>query len=278
MCEAPSDTDGPPGQGIPGTTRSDLAVALRAWREGRRLTVSAAALAIGVSRTAVHQWETGWVCPQPLQLSRLATVLGWSLDEARSVAGTDRVRTTRTSGGAGASTLCLARLTAGLTMTQLARKVGVGPATVSRWENGVRLPAARYCPRLAAALGLTLDDLSEAITSDAGRRKPGLHLPGLGDLRRSRGMTQREVGRAVGVGSAAVAKWEGGRARVPHHRLAALAGVFHLDTPSFLTAARRLPARRPDVRPLRAFRVRAGVQPFVPPRSTGQLDLRGREA
>ena len=51
------------------------------------------------------------------------------------------------------------REAAGLTMRELAGKVGVSIATVSRWESGEDFPAAGRLPLLASALGCTIDEL-----------------------------------------------------------------------------------------------------------------------
>lgn len=46
-----------------------------------------------------------------------------------------------------------------LTMSELAGKMGVSVATVSRWESGVDFPAAYRLPALAEALDCTIDEL-----------------------------------------------------------------------------------------------------------------------
>ena len=51
------------------------------------------------------------------------------------------------------------REAAGLTMTELAGKLGVSVPTVSRWESGEDSPAAPRLPLLADALGCSIDQL-----------------------------------------------------------------------------------------------------------------------
>jgi transcriptional regulator with XRE-family HTH domain len=46
-----------------------------------------------------------------------------------------------------------------LTQAQVAALVGVGEATVSRWESGDREPRATELKAWARALGLTVDEL-----------------------------------------------------------------------------------------------------------------------
>jgi transcriptional regulator with XRE-family HTH domain len=47
----------------------------------------------------------------------------------------------------------------GLTQEQLAKLLGVTQGTVSQWENGLTHPAFNMLPRLANALGVTVDEL-----------------------------------------------------------------------------------------------------------------------
>lgn len=44
----------------------------------------------------------------------------------------------------------------GLSQSQLARRIGVQPSTVSYWESGTNLPSAKHLEMLAAALGITM--------------------------------------------------------------------------------------------------------------------------
>lgn len=52
-----------------------------------------------------------------------------------------------------------ARLSAGLTQTELAEKVGCHQKDVSRWEAGQHAPGARTLKKLAVALGCSVDEL-----------------------------------------------------------------------------------------------------------------------
>ncbi len=49
----------------------------------------------------------------------------------------------------------------GLTQSELAILVGVQQNTVSQWESGKRNPSSSILPRLADALGCTIDELYE---------------------------------------------------------------------------------------------------------------------
>jgi transcriptional regulator with XRE-family HTH domain len=47
----------------------------------------------------------------------------------------------------------------GMTQEQLAKLLGVTQGAVAQWENGLTHPAFNMLPRLAAALGVTVDEL-----------------------------------------------------------------------------------------------------------------------
>lgn len=51
------------------------------------------------------------------------------------------------------------REAAGLTVTQLADRVGVTSGAISQWESGLTMPNAAKLPTLAAALGCKIDEL-----------------------------------------------------------------------------------------------------------------------
>jgi len=51
------------------------------------------------------------------------------------------------------------RFRAGLTQEQLAEKLGIGPQSVSKWENAVAMPDITALPLLAEIFGVTIDDL-----------------------------------------------------------------------------------------------------------------------
>ena len=51
------------------------------------------------------------------------------------------------------------RQKAGITQEQLAEKLGVGQSTVAMWENGKNSPQSDKLPKLAEALGCTVNDL-----------------------------------------------------------------------------------------------------------------------
>lgn len=51
------------------------------------------------------------------------------------------------------------RFKAGLTQEQLAEKLGIGPQSVSKWENAVAMPDITALPLLAEVFGVSIDEL-----------------------------------------------------------------------------------------------------------------------
>lgn len=51
------------------------------------------------------------------------------------------------------------RYKAGLTQEQLAEKLGIGPQSVSKWENAASMPDISLLPLLAETFGVSIDDL-----------------------------------------------------------------------------------------------------------------------
>ena len=98
---------------------------------------------------------------------------------------------------------------------QLANRLGVSRACVSRWERGLRAPQGGDAARLRALVG-----------EHAG---PAVDVF---DLRAKLGMTQRVFGAQFGVSRQQVQKWESGTA-VPHRT--------HLDKLVKLAATPRAP-------------------------------------
>lgn len=95
--------------------------------------------------------------------------------------------------------LLVAQLRAGLTVRGLARDLGVSPDVVFRWRRGSRRPYPRHLVALAEALGCKVSYLA-----------PLPERPHLGHYRERRGLTQGEVGKELGVFSAAVSAVETG--------------------------------------------------------------------
>ena len=56
------------------------------------------------------------------------------------------------------------RFKAGLTQEQLADRLGIGPQSVSKWENAVAMPDITLLPLIAEIFGVSIDDLFDLTT------------------------------------------------------------------------------------------------------------------
>ncbi|RFU18820.1 helix-turn-helix domain-containing protein [Geodermatophilus marinus] len=155
------------------------------------------------------------------------------------------------------ATLTAARLTAGLTMTQLARAVHVSRPNVSLWENGGRRPARQYWPALGAALGLQFHEVEALFADHPPARLDGEPLPSLGLVRRQRGFTQRTLAGLVEVAPTTLAMWETAGVRVSPGVAEELARVLDVEVARLAARPRAVPAV--DPRPLRRLRRQAGM-------------------
>lgn len=59
------------------------------------------------------------------------------------------------------------RKSMGITQVKLAEMVGVGSSTVTQWETGARRPTVDMIPRLAKALGCSIDELFAGVERSA---------------------------------------------------------------------------------------------------------------
>jgi len=103
----------------------------------------------------------------------------------------------------GGDALHRARSARGLTQSQLARIIDVsGGERVSECERGVRAPAVRLIPAVAAALGVTALEFCAMPN--------GVDLKA---LRLASGKTSTEIAEQTQVSSATYLRWESGRSR-----------------------------------------------------------------
>jgi transcriptional regulator with XRE-family HTH domain len=135
------------------------------------------------------------------------------------------------------------RASTGLTAADVARQLRVSRPTVSRWEAGTHRPAAVYLTELATLLGVGPTVLERALGRHPVGRCGAVRLPGLGRLRRGRGLRARDVAAALGVAASTVSSWETGAARVPTERLAPLAALLGVAPSELIGWATASPPR-----------------------------------
>lgn len=246
-----------------------LAAALRAYRHARGLSMRAASALAGSSSWSWGKWESG-VVPSPVYLRRLAGLLGLSLAEIRELAGPDRVRGRYSVGDDQSHPLARARLRAGLSAAEFARRLHVSPSLVSKWEAGVKLPVRRDFPAIAQVLRLGAGEVGQLFGN---RLAPAevMPAPSLRAIRERCGLSRAGLARQLGVDLSTVQRWER-LGTVTGRYVPALLAALHADLPALarpvlvppvrpapVTRLRRLRERRQLS--LRVVAARAGVPP-----------------
>ncbi len=144
---------------MPGDPRLDAA-ALRTARVRAGLTQHELARLVGVAGgERVSRWELGTSSPRPEILVRIAATLDVSLADLFVP-------------GAEPADLRGLRVATGLSMEELATRVHVSKATLSRWESGhlVNVPSRAALQLLADSLAATVEDVERAFDRSRDRR------------------------------------------------------------------------------------------------------------
>lgn len=188
---------------------------LRALRRRASIPVRRLAEQLQVNSARIYGWESGTVPIPRHHLPKIAAELGLAPTELEH-----RLRpmpATAEGGVSAPSRLERIRRRAGLTKTQVAKRVRVHPSTISKWERGAAPPLVML-RRLARVYGLSTGVLAEA----AGVRPPRVLAPSRwtsGDLpdvirafRAWHGLTQSEIAALVGRDVGQIQRWEAGRA------------------------------------------------------------------
>lgn len=137
--------------------RSDAGSPLADVRRMRDLTQKQLSVAAGVSTAAISHWESGKTMPSAAHLYRLARALRVEPTSLGRAIGRDLEADNLLSVDSLPPNALLRelRLRQGLTAAELGRCVGVGGATVRRWERGLFQPRERVAQRLAQVLGVS---------------------------------------------------------------------------------------------------------------------------
>jgi len=98
---------------------------------------------LGVWTSTVNTWENHRFDPEVRHVPRIVQFLGYDPFGPPPSNFTSRLKA--------------ARIAAGLTRRQLARRLGIHPATVAKWERGEAQPMMDFRKRLQRKLGTQLE-------------------------------------------------------------------------------------------------------------------------
>jgi transcriptional regulator with XRE-family HTH domain len=137
---------------MPDEPRLDPA-ALRTARLAAGLTQHELARLIGVAGgERVSRWELGTSVPRPQTLRKIAACLHVEISDLLGSPSP-------------VASLHALRVRSGLSLTELAERVHLSKATLSRWESGrvARRPEGAVLVLLAQSLGVTVEDVEAAV-------------------------------------------------------------------------------------------------------------------
>lgn len=196
--------------------------ALRRARIDAGMSLSHFARAVGVSVPCASRWETDVRRPHTSDIARIALLFGCPPIEVRSwFVDSPPLQTEALPHAKG---LRLLRVRHDTSRAELASRLGVSASTVAHWECGRRaMPVSRL-----ATLGQVFG-LPRATLVDALLREPVGVAPRLVQMRRCAGLTQRDVGRRLGVTNALVCAWERGRSKPSWPQMRRLSRMFGRD-------------------------------------------------
>jgi transcriptional regulator with XRE-family HTH domain len=203
----------------------------------RGLTRPGARRLLGVSATAVYEWEIGRTRVPAWALRRLAAACG---RDVAALVDAGRRRAPRPSA---APSLAVLRRRVRMTQREAAAVLRISASTLGRQENGRRpvdLPMARTMARVYQA------PLAAVIQAAGLELPPVLHLSRwdpeqlpdvLTGLRTASGLSRSSVARVLGVSHSTVARWESGESVPCSSVLASL--ELHYDIARGRLAARQ---------------------------------------
>jgi len=143
---------------------------IRKIRTDRNLTALAFGKLLGVSNNTISRWESGKSLPRETTCKKIANVLGMDMSELMD--DTDVSYTSAKTNGKNKNkqeltalsiNLKKLRLDRDLTALDFGELIDVSNNTISRWENGKNRPQEGTCRKMAEALNIPLDELTETL-------------------------------------------------------------------------------------------------------------------
>ena len=116
---------------------------IRKKRLDQKLLQKEVAQLLGVKKDTVNNWENGHYSPRLHQMPKIIKFLGYLPEDLEKLPIGDRI--------------VALRFAHGIRQEDLARKIGVDPTTLSRWERGERQPKGKLAERLISELEILQD-------------------------------------------------------------------------------------------------------------------------
>ncbi len=241
MALTTSSEDQPIGLRAQSLNVAPLAVAeltpttLQGWRIAQGLDVASLANQLGVGRSTIYRWERRCRFPGPAHLRALARALDVSALDVSAFFDAARLPNPRLEGVPAVGLRAL-RKAHGMTGPALARMLDIPSHRVYNWERGASRITGPELSGLTKVFALTTEDLRHCLVQPSPRpaRKPNFAPPAR--LRRSRGLSQVQAARALGVARSSLRHWEQG-APPPLGQLRHLALLYGVSVATVATAS-----------------------------------------
>lgn len=215
---------------------------LRTARRARGLTIAAVAEQVGVHKSTVMRWERRERSPSAQQLAQLGDMLAVGREVLVHFFDVNRPGPSG-PGPARGFGLRPMRRAAGVPVRQLAAELQINPARVYGWEVGeFRIPR-RHLPKIAAVLGLPVEELDRRLRQFRAVVPSDPAPPSALRALRPAGVTLAKAAARAGVHPQTLRRWERGTATPPSWALRRLAAAYEVPT--------SLVARSVDAKPHR---------------------------
>lgn len=124
----------PPHPAYPKTLKT-LGDHLRKRRLDLKLLQKDIAQKLGVDKTSIHNWESGYATPKLWFMPRILKFLGYIPFEMKATSLGEKIKTYRRN--------------LGLTQKALAKQLKIDPTTLARWEKGKGKPVKEFLQTLS---------------------------------------------------------------------------------------------------------------------------------